>query len=88
MPKESIYDERARLIDAKFLGELSAEGSARLAEIEAELDRRDAPKVAAARKRRAAEFEAIKQEQSDLKAKIKIDNNAPRRPQAKTATPR
>ena len=84
MAKNSLYEERAELIDAQFLGELSAEGVARLGEIEAEFDRLEAPRVVEARQRRAAETAPIDRQIADLKAKIK-KKNASRRPQAKTA---
>ena len=85
MAKRSIYDERAQLIEAQFLGELTPERAQRLAEIEAELDRLAAPGVAEARLRRVAEFAAIDAEISHLKAKLKMKENAPGRPQTKTA---
>ena len=97
MANDSIYDERARLIDSKFLGDLSPQGTLGLAEIEAELDRLEAPQAAQARERRAAELAALNQQLSDLKGKItnakvktaKIEkDNAPRRPQVKTAASR
>ena len=85
MSKKSVYDERAELIDAGFLGELSAEAAGRLADIDAELKRLDAPRVAEARLRKVAEVQALDREISDLKAKIKMEENASRRPQTKTA---
>ena len=85
MSKKSVYDERAELIDAGFLGELSAEAAGRLADIDAELKRLDAPTVAESRLRRVAEVQALDREISDLKAKIKMEENASRRPQTKTA---
>lgn len=81
--KKSLCEERAHLVDAKFLGRLSAAQAARLDDIEAELDRRDAPKVARMKKQLDAEFAALDRQIADLKAKI--ENNASGRPQTKTA---
>ena len=80
----SLYLERARLIDEKFLGQLTAEQALRLAWIDEELDRRDAPRAARLKQRRDAEFAAIDRQLSELEAKI--EKNAPDRPQAKTAS--
>ena len=81
----SLYLERARLIDEKFLGQLTAEQALRLAWIDDELDRHDAPRAEARLKqRRDAEFATIDRQLSELEAKI--EKNAPDRPQAKTAS--
>jgi hypothetical protein len=83
LSKRALCEERAHLIDAKFLSGLTIAQAARLAEIEAELDRRDAPRVARMKRQRDAEFAAIDRQIAELKAKI--EKNASGRPQAKTA---
>jgi hypothetical protein len=81
--KKALCEERAHLIDAKFLGRLTVAQGQRLAEIETELDRRDAPRLARMKKQRDAEFAAVDRQIADLKAKI--EKNASGRPQTKTA---
>lgn len=81
--KKALCTERARLIDEKFLGGLSDASVARLAQIEAELDRLDAPRVALLKKQNNAQFAAVDRQIADLQAKIV--KNASGRPQAKTA---
>ena len=85
MAKKSVHEERAMLIDAQFAGVLTADGAARLAEIERQLDLVDGARAAAFRAQKALETAAIDQEIAALKSRIMIEKNAPRRPQAKTA---
>jgi hypothetical protein len=81
--KTILCAERARLIDKKFLDGLTAAQTERLAKIDAELDRRDAPKVARMKQAQDAEFAAIDRQIAGVKAKI--EKHASGRPQAKTA---
>ena len=81
--KSALCAERGRLIDEQFLGRLTPAGAERLAKIEQELDRLDAPRVALLKKQRDAEFSAIDLQISQAKAQI--EKNASDRPQAKTA---
>ena len=83
--KKSLCDERARLIDEKFLGTLTAIGAKRILEIEAELDRLDAQRLAKIKERDTADLAQMDRQLADLKAKISKETNASSRPQTKTA---
>ena len=83
--KKSLCDERAHLINEKFLGTLTAIGAQRILEIEAEIDRLDAPRLAKVKEQDAADLAAMDRQLADLEAKINKAKNASSRPQTKTA---
>ena len=83
LSKTTLLKERALLIDEQFLNGLSPAKTSRLAEIDTEIDRRDAPRVARLRRRMARERAAVDKQIAALKAKIA--KNAPDRPQTKSA---
>ena len=83
LSKRALCEERGHLIDEEFLGGLTPDKAARLAEIEMELDRRDAPRLAQIKQQRDTKFAALDRQISELEAKI--EKNGSSRPQAKTA---
>ena len=82
-PHLSLHTERARLVDEKFLGRLTPAGSARLTQIDQELEGIDAPRVAALKASRQAESAALVTQIAGIAAKI--EKRASSRPQTKTA---
>ncbi len=81
--KRALAKEHGKLVDEKFLRGLSTAQAERLAEIEQELDRLEAPRVEASRKEREAEFSTIDGRIAEIKATI--EKRATDRPQTKTA---
>lgn len=81
--KVSLLAERSVLIDAKFLHGLTSPQAARLAEIDLELERREAPKVARLNQRLDRERTAIDKQIAAFKAKIA--ESAPDSPKARSA---
>jgi len=79
----TLHAERARLIDDKFLRGLSVQEAARLAEIDQELDRRDAPAVARLKRHTSRRRTTVAKQITALKAKIA--ENASDHPKAKSA---
>jgi hypothetical protein len=65
-----LYSERGLLIDEKFLRGLTAEESARLAQIDEELDRRDGPAAARLERKMGRRRESTAKQISALKARI------------------
>ena len=72
-------------MDEKFRGTLLPSGSARIVEIDAELDRRDAPRLAQLKERDDAKLAEMDRQLAELEAKITMEKNAKGRPQTKTA---
>ena len=83
--KQSLCEERGRLVDEQFRGTLLPSGSARIVEIDAELDRRDAPRLAQLKERDDAKLAEMDRQLAELEAKITMEKNAKGRPQTKTA---
>jgi len=81
--KIALLKERGLLIDEQFMSGLSAAQVARLAEIDAELERRDAPRVARLSRRLTRERDGVAKQIAALRSTI--TKNAPDRPQAKSA---
>lgn len=81
--KKALCAERARLIDEKYRDGLTQGSALRLEQIDAELDRLDAPRVTRLKRQTDQEFGKIDQQIVDLTAKIEKHGSG--RPQAKTA---
>jgi hypothetical protein len=80
--KTTLCAERGRLIDEQFLRGLSPAEAARLAEIDAELERRDAPKVRRLKQSMDRDFGVLARKIAVLEAKIAKNASDPAKAQS------